>query len=159
MANTRRKSRSDRFIFLGCSMVTAVIKLKTLTPWRESYGKPIQHINKTETLLVDQVPYRKTMVFPVDMYRCESWTIRKAEGQRINVFELWCWRRFLRVPWTVNEIKPKGNQLWLFMGRTDTEDEAPIPWPPYVKSTSCKRPWCWERLKAKGEGDGRGIDG
>ena len=101
MANTRRKSRSDRFIFLGCSMVTAAIKLKMLTPWRESYGKPMQHINKTETLLADKGLYRKTMVFPVDMYRCESWTIKKAEGQRIDGFELWCWRRFLRFPWTV----------------------------------------------------------
>ena len=69
-------------------MVTAAIKLKMLTPWRESYGKPMQHINKTETLLADKGLYRKTMVFPVDMYRCESWTIKKAEGQRIDVFEL-----------------------------------------------------------------------
>ena len=70
----RRKSRSsDRFIFLGCNMVTAAIKLKMLTPWRESYDKPIQHIKKTETSLVDKDPYSQTMVFPVDMYRCESW--------------------------------------------------------------------------------------
>ena len=64
------------------------------------------------------------------MYRCESWIIKKAEGRRIDAFELWCWRRLLRVPWTA--VNPKGNQPWILMGRTDTE--APILWPPDAKS-------------------------
>ena len=67
----------------------------------------------------------------------ESWTIKKDEGQRIDAFKLWCWRRLLRVPLNCKEIKlvnPKGNQPWIFIGRTDAEAEAPILWPPDVKS-------------------------
>ena len=66
------------------------------------------------------------------MYECESWTIKKAEHQRIDAFELWWWRRHLRVPW-IEEIKLdnlKGNQSWIFIGRTDAEAESPIFWPP-----------------------------
>ena len=94
----------------------------------------------------------KSMGFPVVMYGCESWTIKKAERQRIDAFELWCWKRLLRVPWTarrsnqsiLKEISPEysleGLMLKLklqyfghLMQRTD----------------SLERPWCWERLKAK----------
>ena len=69
----------------------------------------------------------------------ESWTIKKAEHWRVDAFELWYWRRFLRVPWRsrIKEIEPvnhKGNQSWIFAGRTDAEPEAPILWPPDVKS-------------------------
>ena len=77
------------------------------------------------------------MAFPVVMYGWESWTIKKAEHQRIDAFKLWCWRRLLRVPWTSKEIKtvnPEGNQSWIFTGRTNAETEAPILWPPDVKS-------------------------
>ena len=73
------------------------------------------------------------MVFPVVMYECESWTIKKAERQRTDAFELWCWRRLLRVPWTTRRI----NQSILKIspgGRTDVEAESPIPWPPDAKS-------------------------
>ena len=79
----------------------------------------------------------KAMVFPVDMYGCESWTIKKAECQRIDVFELWCWRRLLRVPWDFKEIQPvhpKGDQSWVFIGRSDVKAETPILWPPDVKN-------------------------
>ena len=64
------------------------------------------------------------------MYGCESWTTKKAECLRIDAFELWCWRRLLRVPWTVS---PKGNKPWILIGRTDAEAKAPIFWPPDVK--------------------------
>ena len=77
------------------------------------------------------------MAFPVVMYGWESWTIKKAEHRRIDAFKLWYWRRLLRVPWTSKEIKtvnPEGNQSWIFTGRTDAEAEAPILWPPDVKS-------------------------
>ena len=77
------------------------------------------------------------MVFSVVMYGCESWTIKKAEHRRINAFEVWCWRRLLRVPWTARRsqsVHPKGNQSWVFIGRTDVEAEAPIFWPPDAKS-------------------------
>ena len=76
------------------------------------------------------------MVFPVVMYGCESWTIKKAECRRINAFELRCWRRLLS-PLNCKEIQrvhPKGDQSWLFIGRTDVEAETPVLWPPDVKS-------------------------
>ena len=78
----------------------------------------------------------KAMVFPVVMYGCESWTVKKAEHQRIDAFELWCWRRLLRVPWTkeIQPVHPNGDQSWVFIGRTDAKAETPILWPPHAKS-------------------------
>ena len=79
----------------------------------------------------------KAMVFPVAMYGCESWTIKKPECRRIDGFELWCCRRLLRVPWTARRsspVHPKGNQSWIFIGRTDAEAETPILWPPDAKN-------------------------
>ena len=76
------------------------------------------------------------MVFPVVMYRCESWTIKRAESQRIDDFELWYWRT-LESPLDCKEIQPvhpKGNRSWVFIGRTDVEGETPLFWPPDVKS-------------------------
>ena len=70
-----------------------------LTPWKESYDQPRQHIKKQRHLST-KVHLVKAMVFPVVMYGCESWTIKKAECWRIDAFELWYWRRLLRVPWT-----------------------------------------------------------
>ena len=75
--------------------------------------------------------------FPVVIYGCESWSIKKAEHQRIDAFELWCWRRLLRVPWTAkrsNQFHPKGNQSLLFIGRMDAEAETPVLWPPDAKN-------------------------
>ena len=69
-------------------------------PWKKSYDKPTQHIKKWRHYFANKAHLVKSMVFPVVMYGCESWTIKKAEHQRIDAFELWCWRRFLRVPWT-----------------------------------------------------------
>ena len=96
----------------------------------------------------------KAMVFPVVMHGCESWTIKKAECQRIDVFELWCWRRLLRVPWTARRsnqsINPKGNQSWIFIGRTDADAEPPILWPPDAKNwltgkyLDAGKDWRWE---------------
>ena len=71
-----------------------------LTLWKESYDQPRQHIESRDITLSTKVRLIKAMVFPVVMYGCESWTIKKAEHRRIDAFELWCWRRFLRVPWT-----------------------------------------------------------
>ena len=71
-----------------------------LTPWKESYDQPRQHIKSRDITLSTKVCLVKAMLFPVVMYGCESWTIKKAEHQRIDAFELWCWRRLLRVPWT-----------------------------------------------------------
>ena len=71
-----------------------------LTPWKESYDQPRQHIKKQRHTLPAKVCLVKAMVFPAVMYGCESWTVKKAEHQRIDAFELWCWRRLLTVPWT-----------------------------------------------------------
>ena len=79
--------------------------------------------------LPTKVHLAKAMVFPVVMYGCESWTIKKAERQRIDAFELWCWRSLLTVSWTARLIKPvhpKGNQFWIITGRTDAEAETLI---------------------------------
>ena len=79
----------------------------------------------------------KAMVFPVVMYRCENWTVKKAEHQRIDAFEVWCWRRLLRVPWTASRSSQsilKGDQSRVFIGRTDAEAKTLILWPPHVKS-------------------------
>ena len=90
--------------------------------------------------LPTEVHLVKAMVFPVVMYGCESWTIKKAEHQRIDAFELWCWRGLLRVPWTArrsNQSILKGvtkSKSWIFIGRTDAEAETPIFWPPDVKN-------------------------
>ena len=78
----------------------------------------------------------KATVFLVVMYGCESWTTKKADGQRIDPFELWCWRR-LESPLDCKEIQPvhpEGDQSWVFIGRTDAEAETPILWPPDVKN-------------------------
>ena len=79
----------------------------------------------------------KPMVFPVVMYGCESWTIKKAEHQRSDASELWCWKRLFESPLDCKEIQPvhpKGDQSWVFIGRTDVEAETPIIWPPDAKS-------------------------
>ena len=101
------------------------------------------------------------MVFPVVMYRCESWTIKKAEHWRIDAFELWCWRRLLRVPWTARRsVNPKGNQSWIFIGSTDAEAEAPILWPPNVKNWLIgKDPDAEKDWKQEEKGDNRGWGG
>ena len=78
----------------------------------------------------------KAMVFPVVIYGCESWIMKKAEHRRIDAFELWCWRS-LESPLDCREIQPvhpKGDQSWVFIGRTDVEAETPILWPPHTKS-------------------------
>ena len=79
----------------------------------------------------------KAMGFPVVMYGCESWTVKKAECRRIDAFELWCWRRLLRVLGLRGEIlaaHSKGDQSWVFFGRNDAKAETPVLWPPHAKS-------------------------
>ena len=102
--------------------------------------------------LLTKVNLVKAMVFPVVMYGCESWTMKKAEHRRIDAFELWCWRRLLRVPWTarrphhsiLKEISPE------YSLEGHGEAEAPILWPPDVKNWSTEKDpdaskdWRWE---------------
>ena len=113
-----------------------------LAPWKKSYDKPEKYIKKQSHTLPTKVHIVKAMVFPVIMHGCESWTVKKAEYQRIDAFQLWWGRRLLRLPWTpgrsnqsiLKENNPKGNQSWIFIGRTDAEAEAPILWPPDAKN-------------------------
>ena len=98
----------------------------------------------------------KAMVFLVVMYGCESWTLKKAEHWRIDAFELWCWRRLLRVPWTAKKSNQSilrksvlGVQWWDWYWRWNSNTLA--TW--CEELTHLKRSWCWERLRAGGEGD------
>ena len=78
----------------------------------------------------------KAMVFPVVMYGCESWTVKKAERRRIDAFELWCWRRLLESLGLqgIQPVHSEGDQPWDFFGRNDAEAETPVLWPPHTKS-------------------------
>ena len=130
-----------------------------LAPWKESYDQPRQHIKKQRHNFAKKGPF---MFFPVVMYGCESWTIKKAEHQRIDAFELWCWRRLLRVPWTarrsnqsiLKEISP-GCSLEGLMLKLKLQYFGHLMW----RDDSLEKTLMLERLKAGGEGDNRGWDG
>ena len=104
----------------------------------------------------------KAVVFSVIVYGRESWTRKKAERQRINVFELWCWKRLLRVPWAARRsnqsiLKEIGCEYSLegLMLKLKLQYFGHLMW----RTDSLGRPWCWERLKSGGKGDDRGWDG
>ena len=109
-------------------------------------------LKSRDITLLTKIHLVKAVVFLVVMYGCDSWTIKKAEHQNIDAFELWYWRRLLRVPWTARRstVNPKGNQSRIFIGRTDAEAETPILWPPNVKSwllwkdPDSRKDWRWE---------------
>ena len=93
-------------------------------------------LKSRDITLSTKVRLVKAMVFPVVMYGCESWTVKKAKCRRIDAFELWCWRR-LESPLDCKEIQPvhsEGDQPWDFFGRYDAKAEAPVLWPPHAKS-------------------------
>ena len=93
-------------------------------------------LKSRDITLPTKIHLAKAMVFPVVMYGCESWTVKKAERRRIDAFELWCWRRLLS-PLDSKEIQPvhpKGDQSWVFIGRTDAKAETPILWSPDAKN-------------------------
>ena len=117
-------------------MMTVAVKWKVTCSLEESYDKHRQHVKKQRHYFADKGPYSQGLIFPVVMYECENWTIKKAEHQRIGAFELWCWRRPLRAPWTARRstVNPTGNKPWIFIRRTDVEAETPILWPPDVKN-------------------------
>ena len=157
---------SDRQ-FLGGSKITAngdcshEIK-RCLLLGRKAMINLDSMLKSRDTTLPTKVRLVKAMVFPAVMCGCESWTIKKAEHWRIDAFELWCWRRLLRVPWTAR----RSNQSILKEMRPEYSLEGLIlSWNSNTLATRCKdlthlkRPWCWERLKARGEGDDRGWDG
>ena len=129
------------FIFLG-SKITADGDFSHEIKRHLLFGRKVitnldSILTSRDITLPTKVHLVKAMVFPVVMYGCESWTVKKAEHQRIDAFELWCWRRLLRVPWTAKEIQPihpKGDQSWDFFGRNDAKAEIPVFWPPHEKS-------------------------
>ena len=123
------------FSFLG-SKITAdgdcshEIK-RCLLLGREAMTNLDSILKSRDITLPTKIHLVKPMVFPVVIYGCESWTIKKAEHWRTDAFELWCWSRLLRVPWTARRsVNPKGNQSW----RTDAEAETPVLFPPDVKN-------------------------
>ena len=128
---------------------------------RKAMMKLDRMLKSRDITLPTNVHMVKTMVFSVIIYGCESWSIKKAECRRMGAFELWCWRRLLRVPWTIR----RSNQSIL------NEINLNIHWKDWCwnwnsntlatwckELTHWKRPWCWERLKAGREGSDRGWD-
>ena len=97
------------------------------------------------------------MVFPVVMYGCESWTVKKAESQRIDTFELWCWRRLLGVPWPERRSNQSilRDQFWVFIGKNDAKAETPVLFPPHAESwligkdSDARRDWGQEEKGTK----------
>ena len=100
-------------------------KLKD-APCKIIYDNLENILKSRDITLLTKVCIVKDMIFLVVMYGCERWTIKKAEHQRIDAFELWCWRRLLRAPSTARRSSPKGDQSCIFIGRNDAEAEAPI---------------------------------
>ena len=133
-------------------MVTTAMKLKDTCSLEEKRWQT--YTAYWDITLLTKVCVGKAMVFPVVMYGCESWTVKKAERQRIDAFQLWCWRRLLRVPWTarrsnqsiLQEISPEysleGLMLKLKLHCSDHLMQRDDSW---------KTPWVWERLKVGGE--------
>ena len=154
------------FIFLGFKITadgdySHEIK-RRLFLWRKAMTSLDSILKSRDITLPTKVHLVKAVVFPVVTYGCESWTIKKAECWRIDGFELWCWRRLLRVPWTAR----RSNQSILKeMSPGCSLEGLMLNWNSYTLATWCKeltylkRSWCWERLKAGGEGDDRGWDG
>ena len=129
-----------------------------LAPWKKSYDQPRQHIKKQRYYFTNKGPssqsygFSNSHVWMWELDYKESWVLKN-----------WCfWTLVLEKTHgspldhkEIQPVNPKGNQSWIFIGRTDAKAETPILWPPDAK----KRPWCWERLKRGGEGDDRGWDG
>ena len=156
---------SDRLYFLGlqnhCRWWLQLWNYKTFAPWKKSYDQPRQHIKRQRHYFADKGPSYQSCGFPVVMYGCESWTIKKAECWRTDAFKLWCWKRFLRVPWTAR--RPNQSILRKSILNIHWKDWC-WSWSSNTLATWCKelthseRPWCWERLKV-GEEEDRGWDG
>ena len=133
-----------------------------LAPWKKSYDQPWQHIKKQRYYFANKGPssqsygFSSSHVWMWELDYKESWVPKN-----------WCFwtvvlEKTLESPLDSKEMKPvnlKGNKSWMFIGRTDAEAETPILWLLDEELTHLKRPWCWEGLKAAGEGDHRGRDG
>ena len=179
---------SDRLYFWGlqnhCRWWLQPWNKKTFAPWKKSYDQPRQHIKNQRCYFADKCPSSQSYSFSVVMYGCENWTIKKAECWRIDAFDLWCWRRLLRVPWTarrsnqsiLKEISPEYSlegltpklQLQYFghlMRRTDSfeKTDAEKDWRQEKNGTTEDEMAVWhhqldryEFEQAPGVGDGQG---
>ena len=157
----------DRFYFLGlqnhCREWLQPWNSQTLASWKKSSDQPRQHTKKQRKHVVTKVHMVKATVFPVVLSGCVSCTIKKIKSQRINAFELWCWRRLFRVSWTVrrsNQSILKEINAEYSLGR------LVLSWSSNTLANWCKepthwgkKPWCCERLWAGEEGDSRGWVG
>ena len=140
MGNRWGNSGNSVRLYLGGSKINTdgdcshEMKRRMLASWEKSYDQPRQHIKSRDITLPTKVSLVKAMVFPLVMCGCESWTIKKAEHRRIDAFELWCWRRLLRVPWTarrsnqsiLKEISPEYSLEGLMLKL--------LLWPPDAKN-------------------------
>ena len=153
------------FIFLDFKITASVDyshEIKRCLPLgRKAMTNWDSMLKSRDITLPTKVNIVKAMVFPVVVYGCESWTIKKAERRRIDAFELWCWGRLLRVPWTARRSN------WSILKESDLNihwKDWCWSWNSNTLATWCeelthwKRPWWWERLKAGAEGDNRGWD-
>ena len=132
----RQWKQCQTFIW-GSSKITADGEIKRRLLLGRKVMTNLDSIWKSRDItLPTKVHLVKVMVFPGVMYECENWTVKKTERRRIDAFALCCWRRLLS-PLDCKEIQPvhpKGDQSWVFTGRTDVEAETPIFWPPHAKS-------------------------
>ena len=166
MANRWGNSGNSVRLYLGGSKITADGYCSHESKRRLLLGRKVMTnldsiLRSRDITLPTKVRLVKAMVFPVVTYGCESWTIKKTECQRIDAFELWCWRRLLRVPW----IARRANQSILTKLSPEYSLEGLMQsWNSNTLATWCeeltrlKRPWFWERLKVGGEGDDKGWD-
>ena len=167
MANRMEKGRSsDRFPLLGLKITadsdcSHEIRSRLLSG-RKAMTNLDGVLKNRDITLSTKVHIVKAMVIPVVMYSCESWPVKKAEHQRIDAFELWCWRRLLKVPWTARqsnqsiwrEINPDYSLEGLIL---KLKLQKLVIW--WEQMTHWKSPWCWERLRAEWEEGIRGWDG
>ena len=149
-----------RSLLMACRWCLQAVS--NITPFFHCTESKLSHASSFKDLNFIKVRLVKAMVFPVVMYGCESWTVKKAEHRRIDAFELWCWRRLLTVPWTAGY---PTSPFWRRSALGFLWEEWCWNWNSSTLATSCeelthwKRLWCWEGLETGGEGNDRGWDG
>ena len=142
MANRwRNNGNSDRLYFLGlqdhCRWWLKTWNWGVLAPWKKNYDQPGQHIQKQRHYFANKNPSSQGYGFSSSHLWIWKLDYKESWALKTDAFQLWCWRKLLRVTWTARRSKPvhpKGNQHWIFIGRTDAEAETPILWPPVGKN-------------------------
>ena len=149
------KQRKQRLYFLG-SKITAngdcshEIKRRLLLG-RKAMINLDSILKSRDITFPTKLRLVKAMIFPVVMYGCESWTIKKVEHWRIDAFEQWCWRRPLDCK-EIQPVHPKGNHSWIFIGRTDAEAETPVLWPPDARTDSLEKTLMLRKIEGRRRG-------